>query len=54
MVFNIVSNEPGLATNVRKALIVSGIYIHNNIDIEIKALERRFGRTIRGVVDNIK
>ena len=29
------------------------MYIRNNINIEIKALERRFGRTIRGVIDNI-
>ena len=53
-VFNIVSNEPGLNTNARKALILFGMHIRNNIDIEIKALERRFGRPIRGVVDNIK
>ena len=50
-VFDIVSNESGLGTNVRKALILSGMYMRNNIDIEIIALERRFGRPIRGVVN---
>ena len=54
--FFIVSNECPFRVYSRQNILLSGCYIPGNgkIDIDIKAIDRRRGTPIRGVVDNIK
>ena len=54
--FFIVSNECPYSAHSRYNLLLSGCYFpgDDKIDIEIKTTDKRWGRPIRGVVDNIK